>query len=256
MIKFGHIAQAASTVIFVGSSLGFALHTRPQALLRELDSPVATLTLLSPTLPGPQSALILPQLYLAPENPVMWALLIVLWGLLAQDVVGQILDPSDNYTLAAITTHHAIWPYLSLALICGAVWPWMVASDALPVVLGALFMMGATVIAAVRARKQLRPAIGFLAGWSTAICVAAVAAWIATELNLSMPMAAALMILPGAMIGTAAQDSIGQSIAYSAALIWAFFAIAVTTMGTSPITALAAIFGITAMAIVLIRAAS
>lgn len=257
MMRFGHIVQALSTVTFVASSFAFALHNRPHSLLGELGSAAPRLLIpFSPDFPGPPSALVLPQLYLSPENPVMWLLLIVLWALLAQDVLGQILDSSDNYALSAMATPRVTWPFLSLALLCGAIWPWMVDSDPVLVVLGALVMLVATVVAAIHARGQQRPAIGFLAGWSTAICVAAMAAWVATRLNLTMPMAAALTILPGALIGMAAQDSIGQSIAYSAALIWAFFAIAVTTMGTSPITALAAIFGITAMAIVLIRAAS
>lgn len=255
-MRFGHIAQAFSTMTFVASSFAFALHSRPPSLPGAFDATGQQLIPISLSFSDPPPAVVLPQLYLSPENPVMWLLLILLWTLLALDVVGQILDSSDNYNLSAMSAPRVTWPFLSLALLCGAIWPWMVDSDPVLVVLGALVMLVATVVAAIRTRGQKRPAIGFLAGWSTAICVAALAAWVATILNLSMPMAAALTILPGALIGMAAQDSIGQSIAYSAALIWAFFAIAMTTMGNSPITALAAIFGITAMAIVLIRAAS
>ena len=43
---------------------------------------------------------------------------------------------------------------------------------------------------------------------------------------------------------------------YSVALIWAFCGLAISTMGSDPMIALAAIIGISAMATVLIRAAS
>ena len=71
-----------------------------------------------------------------------------------------------------------------------------------------------------------------------------------------MQALAALAILPGAAIGMAAQLWIGPSIGYSAALIWAFCGLAVTTMGSDPMIALAAILGISGMAAVLVRAAS
>ena len=49
---------------------------------------------------------------------------------------------------------------------------------------------------------------------------------------------------------------IGPSVGYSVALIWAFCGLALSTMGSDPMIALAAIIGISAMATVLIRAAS
>ena len=256
MIRFGHIAQGSATLLFVASSLAYAVQSRPTSLLTVVQDRNDPLLLTMPHDSPAVTTQILPQLYMSPENPLMWALLIVLWAVLIFDAVEQFHESSDDFSLSAVASGRVVWPLLSLALVAGAIWPWMVNRNGVPVVLGALFMGLATVIAAKRARNKGRPAIGFLAGYSTAICIAAVAALLAERLTLSLSQTATLAILPGALIGLAAQGRIGQSIAYPMALIWAFCGLAVTTMGTSPMIAIAAIVGISAMAIVLIDAAS
>lgn len=249
------MAQACATALFVGSSLAYATQPRPAPLLPALGDP-ALLPVPVSDPAAPDHALVLPQLYLSPENPLMWALLVVLWALLSLDAAEQLFHSSEDFRLRSAVSSRAVWPVLTLALLAGAVWPWMVGRNLLAVVPGALFMVLATVVAAVRAQGSHRPAIGFLAGWTTAIAVAAIAALLAYRLSLSMTQTAVLAILPGVLAGIAGQDRIGQSVAYPAALIWAFCAMALTTMGSSPVVALAAIAGISAMALMLIRAAS
>ena len=79
---------------------------------------------------------------------------------------------------------------------------------------------------------------------------------IARRTGLSAQVVSAVAILPAAALGMAAQMWIGPSVGYSVALIWAFCGLAISTMGSDPMIALAAIIGISAMATVLIRAAS
>lgn len=242
--------------MFIGSSLAFAFQARQAPLLTALrDTDDLPLSLGIVDIVEPE-VLALPQLYLSPENPLMWALLIVLWSLLSLDAARQFFHPSESGQLSATFSQTEVWPLLSLALVAGAVWPWMMNSAAIPVISGAIFMMFATISVAARGRNSRRPALGFLAGWATAICIASVAAWIAHRLSLSVAQTASMAILPGALVGLAAQEWIGPSIAFPAALIWAFCAIAITTMSASPMIALAAIIAISATAIVLIRAAS
>ncbi|MAN56596.1 MAG: hypothetical protein ACU0BZ_05150 [Paracoccus sp. (in: a-proteobacteria)] len=257
MKRFGQIIHGSATLLFVGSSFAYAVQSRPAPLLAAFQGSDGAVVL--PGVPAASDAaqtLALPQLYMSPENPLMWALLIVLWLSLALDAITQLRESSEDYSFAAAAGPNVVWPALSLALLAGAAWPWMVDRQNEPVLLGALFMVLATVIAARRARRSNRPAIGFLAGWSTATGIAALAAILAERLGLTIAQAAVLAILPGVLIGLAAQGRIGPSITYPTALIWAFVALATTTMGSSPMIAMAAIVGVSAMAMVLIEAAS
>ena len=189
----------------------------------------------------------LPQLYIQPQNAVMWLLLIVLWLLLLADAIGQYLDPSDR---------NRACPPLSLALLTGAVWPWLVGVSTAGAAIGAMLMLAASLLATVRARGQRRPGPGFLAGWSLTLGTAMLATLAAAPIGLNTPQTAILAILPSALIGMFAQEWLGRSIAFAVATIWAFCAVAVTTMGTSPGVALAAIIGISGMGVVLVRAAT
>ena len=75
-------------------------------------------------------------------------------------------------------------------------------------------------------------------------------------LLLTTPQTAILAILPGSVIGMIAQERLQRSLAFSIAIIWAFCAVAITTMASSPGVALAAIIGISGMGVVLVRAAT
>ena len=148
-----------------------------------------------------------------------------------------------------------VWPVVMGALVMGAAWPSLIDHPAvltLATVAGAV----AATVGARRAAGRHRPAIGFLAGWATALASAALAELASERFGLSAQAVSAEAILPAAAFGTAAQMWIGPSVGYSVALIWAFCGLALSTMGSDPMIALAAIIGISAMATVLIRAAS
>ena len=117
-------------------------------------------------------------------------------------------------------------------------------------------MLTAALSGAIRARGQRRPAPAFLAGWSVALGTATVATLIGVPMSLTTPQTAILAILPGAVIGMIAQERLERSLGFSLAIIWAFCAVAISTMGSSPGVALAAIIGISGMGVVLVRAAT
>ncbi|WP_295046506.1 hypothetical protein [uncultured Paracoccus sp.] len=248
MARAADILYLGTVTMFVASGLALATLGRP---VLEIAAPV----LLHPPghdlfANGPAVPLAtLPQLYIQPQNPLMWALLVTLWALLLLDGVGEYLDPADHGPDPA-------WQPLSLALAMGAVWPWLVGLHKPLATLGALLMLTAALTGAIRARGQRRPAPAFLAGWSVALGTATLATLIGAPLSLTTPQTAILAILPGAVIGMIAQERLDRSLGFSLAMIWAFCAVAITTMGSSPGVALAAIIGISGMGVVLVRAAT
>ena len=247
MARVAEILYLGSTTIFVASSAVLATLGRPAVQIAAPILPQTSgLLNLAPILPVST----LPQLYVQPQNLLMWALLIVLWSLLLADAIVQFLAPTDR------NRQHPAWLPLSLALLGGAIWPWLVGVHKPMATLGALLMLTAALSGAIRARNQHRPATAFLAGWSLALGTATVATLIGAPMSLTTPQTAILAILPGAVIGMIAQERLDGSLAFSLAMIWAFCAIAISTMGSSPGVALAAIIGISGMGVVLVRAAT
>lgn len=248
MARAADILYLGSVTIFVASGISLATLGRPAIQIAApslLNAP--GLDLFAHGIAKPVASL--PQLYIQPQNPLMWALLITLWALLLLDGVGEFLDPADHGTRPA-------WHPLTLALAVGAVWPWLVGLHKPLATMGALLMLTAALSGAIRARGQRRPAPAFLAGWSLALGTATLATLIGAPLSLTTPQTAILAILPGAVIGMIAQERLDGSLGFSLAMIWAFCAVAISTMGSSPGVALAAIIGISGMGVVLVRAAT
>lgn len=252
MARGGNLIHSISTVAFVVSGLLFMASPQGSPGLAGLAVQGIGTLQLDPAPIVPLARYPLPHLFLHPENPVMWALLLSLWILLVLDAIGQWVDPSDS----DVAQQGPVWPMLSGALILAAIWPWLL--EPLPWLAAAAAVAMAVLahLATLRAVGQSRPPVGFLAGWCLGLGMAALSALIGGRLGMSMPQTAVLAILPAAGFGMAAQLRLGRSIACSVALIWAFCGVATTTMGVSPMTAIAAILGISAMATVLIRAAS
>lgn len=249
MIRRGTLAYLVTSAIFVIAGLSHAVPFTHQGVPDDTRLPGPVLA--PPPQVGSSTPWHIPELYLDPMNIVMWALLAAIWAMVTLDAVGQFIDPSDDIAERDDLPH--IWPLMSIALIAATAMPWLLTR---PFLLAAVAALGAScaIVAAGRAAGHRRPAVGFLAGWSTAVFSATLAGLAADKLPVQA--LSALAILPGAAIGMAAQLWIGSSIGYSLALIWAFCGLAVTTMGSDPMVALAAILGISAMATVLVRAAS
>lgn len=251
MDRLGHLSHMIAVSGFVASGIAMALRPRPLPgpdafdmsgelwLSLDLDS-------LKQHIPTA-----LQNFYIRPDNPLMWALLVTLWVLLLLDAVGQWRDPSD-----AEAARLAVWPPLTLALVAGALWPWLADISSLATGLAALVMVSAGLIAALRAGPQHRPSVGFFAGWSTASGCAVLAGMATEPLGMGLSETAIIATLPAAALGMATQIRLGRSFAYSAAMVWTFSALAISTISVQPMTAIAAVLGISAMAAVLIRAAS
>lgn len=248
MARVSEILYLGAVTIFVASSAVLATLGRPAV---QIAAPILPQSYahgaldFAPTVP----VATLPQLYVQPQNLLMWALLVALWLTLLADGIGQYLDPSDHGP-------YPVWRPMSLALAGGAIWPLLVGVNKPLATLGAMLMLTAALSAAIRARGQRRPAPGFLAGWSVALGTATLASLIGEPLSLTTPQTAILAILPGAMIGMIAQERLEGTLAFSMVMIWAFCAVAITTMSSSPGVALAAIIGISGMGVVLVRAAT
>lgn len=254
MNRPGSIIQLLSSMLLVVSGAVFATRAGRLPMLT-LDVP----SLSGPILPPPlridhDVAMMIPQMYLDPVNLLTWGLLAAMWSMLLLDNLGQILEPSE--TSSARQLHGAVWPFLSAAALFAAVWPWAFDNTPELILLGSGATAGLSVMAARRTAGRNRPAISFFAGWATAVFSAALAGFASARLGLPVQALSALAILPGAAIGMAAQLWIGPSIGYCSAMIWAFCAFTITTMGSDPIVALAAVLGISAMATVLVRAAT
>lgn len=252
MTRIGDILHGGAAAIFVIAGLAYA--TSDGVSPRSVMDHAQIVEPLFPTTGQIErlGAVAISQLYLRPINLLMWSLLLAVYALVTLDAVGQWIDPTERRG----DSIPVIRPLLLLTLLASAAAPWIFQTE--PLGLAALMALAtaAGVVAARRAAGRQRPAIGFLAGWTTAVTSAALAALVGTRFAMPIEWVAALAILPATAVGMAAQMWIGQSIGYSAALIWAFCALAVTTMGSDPTIALSAILGIAGMASVLVRAAS
>lgn len=247
MTRIGTLLHLGSAVTFVVSGVTLALWGRSVAAVEavQMSGP-----LLAVPVPGP---IAVSERYLVPDNPLMWALLVTVWAMVLLDAVGQVIDPSDAPPVRAEQAR--IWTLAVPALIVTTLCLRLTDRPSAMSVLATI----AAVLAVIGARRSIgrhRPALGFLAGWTTALASAALAQTGSSLLGLPLHLDSAMAILPAAVMGIVAQVWIGPGIAYSVALIWAFCALAIATMGTDPLMALAAILGIAAMATVLVRAAS
>lgn len=266
MSRLGNLIHLILSAAFVLSGVGFVLSAQDMPRLASLDPPDAAMLSLAPVsdapLPGAAiEGLSLPQIFLDPNNLVMWALLLSIWAALMLDALGEWLEvdqttgPHPRQPLRQTAGPDVRWP-LAAGLAFGTIWPWLIDAAQLVAAVGAALAAAALYLATVRAAGLRRPAIGFLAGWSLCLATVMLASQVGNWLDMSLAQAAILAILPAAGFGIAGQLRLGRRIGFSVALIWAFCGLALTTMGVSPMTAIAAILGIAAMATVLIRAAS
>ena len=247
MTRIGSLLHLGSAVTFVVSGVTLALWGRSVAAVEAVQMSGPLLALPVP------AQIAVSERYLVPDNPLMWALLVTVWVMVLLDAVGQVIDPSDAEPVRAGQAR--IWTMAVPALIVTTL---SLRLTDRPLAMSALAILAA-VLAVIGARRSIgrhRPALGFLAGWTTALASAALAQTASSLLGLPLHLDSAMAILPAAVMGMVAQVWIGPGVAYSAALIWAFCALAISTMGTDPLMALAAILGISAMATVLVRAAS
>ncbi|MDM7458856.1 MAG: hypothetical protein P3W94_005800 [Paracoccus sp. (in: a-proteobacteria)] len=193
--------------------------------------------------------------YLMPQTPLMWTLMIAVITMVILDCAASWFErqPAE---LAVQGQDGRISAPLSAGMAVAAVAIMMrevsLGWCAIGLAVGTILVLRAT----RQAAGHRRPAVGFLAGWLSALAMAGGAGVTGAVLTLPIVAIAALAILPTAALGAGAQLWIGAGFAYSAAMIWAFCALAIASMAQDPIIAILATLGIAVMVTSLIRAAS
>lgn len=289
-----------AVAIFIASGVGFALTPKPLPGVGQpvtaAASEMAALTSLSApglaTVPAPGDyGVDLASMFLRPDDTLLWLLLVCVWGALslhAWRVLGSARRERQAATAAkasppipAATASGIAGPptpealarqiqrentpaehgALTLALIFGAVWPWVSRDYPLTGFMLAAAMFALSLTAALRGQQvggviRRLPTIGLFAGWATAVTYAAFATLVNGHLGIPPVAATAIAMLLCAGAGIVVQLRLGGSVSYSIAIIWSLVGLAIATMGSDPTIAMVAILGISAMAFVLVRAAS
>ena len=107
MARFSDKVYPFSATVFVASGAMLAVRGRPEPeLAGTVPSDLTAYAMIDPMIDLPGASL--PELYLYPQNVVMWLLVVVLWLMILADAVSQYLEPSDNGS-------DPVWPPLSLA---------------------------------------------------------------------------------------------------------------------------------------------
>lgn len=169
--------------------------------------------------------------------------------------------PAQIAALHARNTRFTEIAPLVIALLAGAVWPWLSLHSAAWGFAAAGVAMIAALSAAIRGqgegtRIRHSAAVGLLAGWATAIAMSAFVGVLSAGSGVSDTLAALVALGLTGSIGTWVQWRLGRPIAYAMGLIWALVGVAILTMDDHAMVAMAAILAIAALAVTVVRGAS
>lgn len=147
---------------------------------------------------------------------------------------------------------------LILALLVGAVWPWLLVQH--PVagfVLSAVTLAG-TLAAALRGVRlsavvKRSSTLGFVAGWALLACLTVFAGLLQQRLGVPQTMAVGMAMLIGAVAAVSVQLRMPRRIGFSVALIWGLIGIAASTVTTNATIATATVVAIAIIAVALVR---
>lgn len=286
-------------MLFIISSFLFAIspQTEPVSLpMTAASTQLAAMTsLVMPDLAqqGTDGANILDlhSLFLRPDNPILWVLLVAVWIALAAHALGvlrrqrltdragaaaQVIQPvapglaagepgpptphelAARHRLDNAPSEHAP---LALALVLGAIWPWIIHEHQATGFVMALAMLSLALTSAIRGQRdgsmiRRMQSVGMFAGWATAVTYAAFATLLNNHLGIPAVASTVAAMLMCAAAGVLVQLRLGGTFSYSVAIIWSLVGLALATMSSDATIAMVAIIGISAMAIVLVRAAS
>ena len=271
MQRFSAIFASLAVMLFVISGLLFAVSppSQPMALpMTAASTQLAAMTSL--VMPGltdapATGALDLYSLFLRPDNLVLWGLLLAVWIALAAHALRvlhhQRLTEHDSVALHRLDNAPSEHAPLALALIIGAIWPWIIREHPGPGFVMAVAMLSLALTSAIRGQRDgslIRRAqsVGMFAGWATAVTYAAFASLLNNHLGIPAVAATVAAMLMCAAAGVIIQLRLGGTFICSVAIIWSLVGLALATMSADATIAMVAIIGISAMAIVLVRAAS
>lgn len=246
MAQRSHIALFGLTVAFVVSGASFAFGPRTFPSDPALLSATERLLIgLGDMLRGLGQPVDLPLMQLRPQGAYL-LLLLAIWGLLPLESLSQIIDPAEK-------TPPGLMVAQTGALGFGAVWPWLILPAPVLAAIGAGAAAAFAILAAFRAKGQLRPGIGVLAGWATMAAVAMLAALVGQTFDLTLPATTVLAVIGGTTMAAMISVQLDGAVAYPLTIIGWLSALIITMLGASTSVTLTATVAITVMALALVR---
>lgn len=211
----------------------------------------------NPQMSTEAGGLLLPIL-LSPGRGALIILLIVVLAAVAIHV-GRVLALATRP--AASETKLSDHTPMIVALLAGAALPFLWAMGPLEGFAAALVMMLGGVIAIVRgyrhgAHVMRLTTVGLFAGWALMVAFAGFSDLLVLRLETLPELAVVVALVLAVGAAMAVQSRIGGMPSFSVAVIWALLGLAAVGLETEPVLAIAAILGIAAMTLVLVRAAT
>ncbi|MFV0409509.1 MAG: hypothetical protein ACK5LJ_07370 [Paracoccus sp. (in: a-proteobacteria)] len=242
MQRAANLIMCILCLIFVISSLRFSLSDRPETLIP------APIFALSQQL-DPDG---LAEIFLRPEHPAMWLLLVALWTGLTIFGLSHLLPrrSAPDYNLTGA-------PLLGSAFASGAIWPWIAVWAQLTGFLLCVSMLLALIAAGSSTLSDPRlarhPMIGMLTGWATIVTFAAFASF----LSMVTPLPDEIMALAAALLSCGATIAIQlrmpKNPTYTGTVMFALLATAATMIESNPMIAVIAVLTISALTFLLVR---
>ena len=187
-------------------------------------------------------------IYLRPQHPAMWIMAAVLWislGLIA-------LKPPHRNAGAPVSDVLL----LTGALLAAAVWPWLALGQPLAGFLMAVMMLlGSITISREGADGRLArdPLIGIIAGWATVVTFAAFASFLTGRMGILTELSSLVSLLLLCSVAVAVQLRMSGNPAYTVTIMFALLATAATLLDQSPLLAVIAVLGLSALTFLLVR---
>ncbi|MCV2446609.1 hypothetical protein [Paracoccus sp. DMF] len=217
-------------------------------------------------------------LFLRPRDPGMLALLATVWAALGYHLLRLWLEirriaragwppaqsagpPVPEDLLRQHDRDMSLLEHLPLilALLVGAVWPWLLAQTPVMAFLLSAVTLAGALAAALRGIRQgavvkRSSTLGFIAGWALLVCLTVFAGLLEQRLGVPQKLAVGLAMLIGAVAAVSVQLRMPRRTGFSVALIWGLIGIAASTVSTDATIATATVVAIAIIAVALVRA--
>lgn len=273
MSRFWAICLAFATLAFVASSAIFALQPTGGggAAVADFDDALGLLSL-PPHFPPDAMQISLSEMFLRPRDAGMAGFLVMTWVALVYVALRHLArlwrtaPRATNIETGAGAFPpmprrdgaHATELSLILALMLGAIWPWLgTAHPAIAFLLSLAMLvcfLGAAFQGRDRPRGEASSTLGFVTGWALLACLSLFAATIERLASVPQTAAAVLVVLIAALVAIGLQLRLGRRIGLSLAVLWGLIGIAAGTVTQDVAVATAAVLGIAIIAVGLVRA--
>ena len=263
MSRAGTQILTVAVLAFVASTMAYALMPGRPAAGPPSEAPGADLA----------------WLFLHPRDPGMLALLATVWAALGYHLLRLWLEirriaragrppapdqagpPMPQEVLRQHDRDMSLPEHapLILALLVGAVWPWLLAPAPVAAFLLSAVTLAGSLAAALRGIRQgavvkRSSTLGFIAGWALLVCLTVFAGLLEQRLGVPQKLAVGLAMLIGAVAAVSVQLRMPRRTGFSVALIWGLIGIAASTVSTDATIATATVVAIAIIAVALVRA--